>query len=176
MKTVYPHSFKVEMVRRLTGPDAISAHQLSKQVRPCQPLLSRWLRQAREVGLENFCRIEPMTDDPSKLSAADKLQLVLQASALSDEELGGFMRQHGLHKEQLDQWKDAMLNGLAPKAPPRRQPLSTKADKKRIKRLERELARKDKALAETAALLVLQKKVQDLWGDEDESTPVSKGK
>lgn len=44
-----------------------------------------------------------------------------------------------------------------------------KAVKKRIKQLERELQRKNAALAETAALLVLRKKAEALWGkDEDE--------
>ena len=45
---------------------------------------------------------------------------------------------------------------------------SQKDDKKRIKHLERELKRKEKALAEVAALLVLQKKVQAIWGDPEE--------
>ena len=46
----------------------------------------------------------------------------------------------------------------------------------RIKELERELRRKDKALAETAALLVLKKKVQAIWGDEDDDTEPKSGK
>ena len=43
----------------------------------------------------------------------------------------------------------------------------TKAERKRIKELERELRRKDAALAETAAILALRKKVQAIWGDEE---------
>ncbi len=49
-------------------------------------------------------------------------------------------------------------------------------DVKRIRTLEKELNRKDKALAETAALLVLKKKVQEIWGDEDDPTTESNGK
>ena len=49
-------------------------------------------------------------------------------------------------------------------------------DAKRIRALEKELNRKDKALAETAALLVLKKKVQEIWGDEDDLTARSNGK
>jgi hypothetical protein len=44
------------------------------------------------------------------------------------------------------------------------------ATTRRIRKLERELARKEKALAEAAALLVLKKKVEDLWEDEDDDT------
>ncbi len=46
-----------------------------------------------------------------------------------------------------------------------------KVDARRVRALERELARKDKALAELAALVALKKKLELLWGDEDESTP-----
>jgi len=49
MTMAYPHSLKVKMLRRMTGPNAISAAQLAKQVVPCQSILSRWLRQARAV-------------------------------------------------------------------------------------------------------------------------------
>ena len=52
----------------------------------------------------------------------------------------------------------------------------SKAEAKRLRELERELQRKDKALAETAALLVLQKKVQAIWGDGDDDTEAKKGK
>jgi transposase len=51
-----------------------------------------------------------------------------------------------------------------------RRPKASSAESKRIKELERELRRKEKALAETAALLVLRKKADALWGDEDAST------
>jgi hypothetical protein len=48
------------------------------------------------------------------------------------------------------------------------QQAQSKEDKKRIRQLEKELQRKEKALAETAALLVLRKKVQAIWGDKEE--------
>ncbi len=60
-------------------------------------------------------------------------------------------------------------NSLAQPIKTRREREEEKAAKKRIKQLERELRRKDAALAETAALLVLRKKAEALWGkDEDE--------
>lgn len=171
MNHSYPHSFKVEMVRRMTGPNAISATQLAKEVAPSQPVLSNWLRNAHAVGLELFYRTTPMNQH-NAFSPDDKMRLVLQAAALNDDELGPFLREAGIHLAQLEQWKNAMRQGLSPstaKTLPSN-PRSTKADKKRIKELERELARKDKALAETAALLVLKKKWNALWEDEDEST------
>ena len=74
-----------------------------------------------------------------------------------------FLRSRGLHDAQLQQWRDQMIIGLEPK------PLK-RAETKRIQELEKELRRKDKALAETAALLVLKKKAKEIWGDEDDDT------
>ena len=63
----------------------------------------------------------------------------------------------------LAEWKAAMLEALSPQR-------KTTGDSRRVRELEKQLRRKDKALAEAAALLVLQKKVRALWGDEDDDT------
>jgi hypothetical protein len=90
----------------------------------------------------------------------------MEASKLGAQELGEFLRREGLHEETLEEWRGAALEALQPTAAPR----ARGGDRKRIKQLEREIARKDRALAETAALLVLQKKVQAIWGDGDDDT------
>ena len=71
---------------------------------------------------------------------------------------------------QLAAWRLAATQALAEPEEARASPQATKEDRRRIKELERELRRKDKALAEAAALLVLQKKVRALWGDGDDDT------
>lgn len=174
----YPQSFRIEMVKRMTGPNAISAGMLAKEVAPCQSVLSGWLRKARAVGLENYFQEHDVSDQPS-FSPDQKLKLILEADALDQEQLGPFLRRNGLHLHQLQQWRQLILGSLKnPNAlshNTRSHKAATKAARKRIQQLERELARKDKALAETAALLVLQKKVQTLWQDEEPSSPKSKG-
>lgn len=90
--------------------------------------------------------------------------MIVASSGLQDEALGELLRREGLHESTLREWRTAALEGISPRRPNR-------ADQKRIAKLEKELARKDKALAETAALLVLQKKVRELWGDGDDDTP-----
>lgn len=87
----------------------------------------------------------------------------MEASRLRDEELGAFLRREGVHEATLAEWKAAVLEALGPQK-------KTSSDSKRVRDLEKQLRRKDKALAETAALLVLQKKVQAIWGDEDDDT------
>ena len=169
---IYTDSFKAKMVQRLSAPNAISAIKLSKEVGVSQSALSRWLEVARTVG--------PMTKErPSDRvvqtgntrPAAEKIRIVMAAAALGPAELGAFHRREGVHEAEVEQWRvavvDAATSALEGGAT---RPPSRGADTKRIKELERQIRRKDKALAETAALLVLQKKVHEIWGDGDDDT------
>lgn len=101
---------------------------------------------------------------PEEWSAAEKLQIVLEASQLDEAQLGELLRRKGLHEAQLKQWQQTALEALDPAAK-RGKP----AESKRMKELERELRRKDKALAEAAALLVLRKKLDAPWEDAEDS-------
>ena len=172
--------FKARMVRRLSGPEAISATALSKEVGVSQNSLSRWLRQASVAA----ATLSPM---PTKKSSAlpssrtgrtaeEKLQIVLKAGTLSGEELGAFLRREGLHEAQLEEWRSKALSaatgalkGLHGKR------AEQSPESRRIHELEQELRRKDKALAEVTALLALKKKLTALWGDEDDATPTRSG-
>ena len=104
-------------------------------------------------------------------TAKEKLRIVMAAATIGPDELGVFLRREGVHEADLQQWHEAVAEGatLALENGTTRS-LSRGADTRRIKELERELRRKDRALAETAALLVLQKKVHEIWGDGDDGT------
>jgi transposase len=180
----YPDMFKNAMIHKMTGPGAISASALSKQVDVPQSTLSKWLRMADVGSSYNFPNI---TKDyikmakinnprrPNDWSAEEKLKVVMEAASLDDEQLGAFLRQKGLHKTHLEQWRLQMLDGLQ-NSFSKKKANQKKTDAKRIRTLEKEINRKDKALAETAALLVLKKKVLEIWGDEDDPTTGSNGK
>ena len=180
----YPDMFKNTMIQKMTGPDAISATALSKQVDVPQSTLSKWLRMAGiypSYGFPNntheYTKMAKLTDPmrPNDWSAEDKLKAVMEASSLDDEQLGAFLRSKGLHQTHLDQWRLQVLNALHNSSSKKKTRRNT-VDAKRIRALEKELNRKDKALAETAALLVLKKKVLEIWGDEDDPTVRSNGK
>jgi transposase-like protein len=104
---------------------------------------------------------------PDDLPPREKLQLVMEAAKFSDKELGAFLRGHGLHEAQLEEWRQAALGAL--QKPKKRRP-GKSPETKRIQELEREVMRKDKALAEVTALLALKKKLDALLGDEDDDT------
>ena len=174
----YSKVFKDQMVQKLTRPGGPSATGLSREVGVHQATLSRWVREAHVA----WQGTPTPTDErgqamPARCqqawTAEEKYAVMLEAASLSDEELGAFVREKGLRQGNLIQWRQEMLTALgAAKARSSR----PSAETRRIRELERELARKEKALAEAAALLLLKKKVQVLWGDEDDTTAARKGR
>jgi len=96
--------------------------------------------------------------------------VVIETAALSEIELSEYCRRKGLYPQQVKAWKSACLTGQqSAKVQSQADRAQTKADRKRIRQLERELNRKEKALAEAAALLVLRKKLNAYWGDDSEA-------
>ena len=161
---MYSDRFKERVVQRLTGPDAISAKGLAREIGIAQPTLSRWLRQAK-VGAMPKSKRPKKRRVTSRWSAEEKLRFITESAGLSDEELGAFLRREGLHELDLKQIRADALAGLAP---PKRKARGLSPEHRRIAKLEKELHRKEKALAETAALLVLQGKVQAFLRSEAE--------
>ena len=102
--------------------------------------------------------------------AEAKFATVLETAALSEIELSEYCRRKGLYPEQVQQWRQACILGQqSARTLQQAEKAQAKADKKRIRQLEQELRRKDKALAEAAALLILQKKLDAYWSNIDEA-------
>jgi hypothetical protein len=133
-----------------------------------QATLSRWLLAAGTIdAMSKKTTLHERTPARAEeRKPEDKLRMVMEAARLSDAELGVFLRREGLHEADLAAWRESMLGALKPAT--KKHVRSVEA--RRVRELESELRRKDKALAEAAALLVLQKKVRDLWGAEDDDT------
>jgi len=165
--TEYSTAFKANMVKKLMVPGGPTASALSTRSGISQPTLSRWLRDARDEGMSSQPkRPEKIPRRPGEWKSEEKLRIVVEAAGLEGDALGELLRSEGLHEADLAEWRRTVLSALGPVA--KTQPGSGEA--RRIRELERELLRKDRALAETAALLVLKKKVQEYWGDEDDVT------
>ena len=179
----YSEGFKARMVQKMLEPAAMSACGLSRETGVPQGTLSRWLRKARMVngvskqGEHPTGKNDPAARRPQDWSAEEKLEAVIAASALNEEELGAFLRTNGLHEADLVAWRKTVLSAsrAALSGEGRKKSRKSSKEARRIRELEKELDRKEKALAEAAALLVLKKKVQQIWGDEDGSTGGRKG-
>ncbi len=96
-------------------------------------------------------------------TAAARLEAVIATAAMDEAARSAWCREHGVYPQQLQQWRDSATQALSQPQEQGAGPQQTKQDRRRIKELERELRRKEKALAETAALLVLSKKLEAIF-------------
>jgi transposase-like protein len=103
---------------------------------------------------------------PRRWSPASRLEAVIATAGLDDTARSAWCREHGVFPTALDAWKRDAIGGLGE---PVGDSAAAKQDRRRVKELERELRRKDKALAETAALLVLSKKLQAIFHDGEDA-------
>lgn len=171
----YSDSLRSELIAKMMGPGAMSANALSKRVGIRQPTLSRWLRDAKLTGVSKKSKHRGVTSSrrPTKRwTAEEKLRIVTMAASLDGAALGELLRSEGLHEADLHGFREEALAGLAPVEKSR----GPSPEGKRIVELERELRRKEKALAEAAALLVLSKKAEALWGEEGDDTGEKSGR
>ena len=162
----YSPERKEAVLRKMMPPHNRSIKKLSEEEGISEATLFNWRKEAREKGL-----LLPDGDSgPEGWSARDKFAVVLEAASFNETELAEYCRKRGIYPEQLKQWRSACESAKDwDQENNRRLNTEKKADRQRIRQLERELRRKEKALAEAAALLVLQKKAQAIWGDpEDE--------
>jgi transposase-like protein len=127
-----------------------------------------WLKQANSAGAAVLGG-QKLTDN---WSAEARLAVVIETTALSEIEFSEYCRRKGLYPQQVKAWKSACLTGQqSAKVQSQADPAQTKADRQRIRQRGRGLNRKEKALAEAAALLlVLRKKLNAYWGDDSEDT------
>lgn len=162
----YNDGFKTRMVKRMLGSERISANNLSREVGVSQSTLSKWVRMVKEKRGMKRGNNNSAQKNPVNRSAQEKLRLVMEASTLSEEELGEFLRRNGIHEAQLREWTEAATGALES---PKKKRSRKSPEAKRLQELERELRRKDKALAEVIALLALQKKLNLLFGEGEDS-------
>jgi transposase len=155
------------MVQRILLPNGPSASALAKETQVPQSTLSRWVRRFGTVrGVSNDNEGSASRPRrPEDWTAEERLRAVTEAGRLGGEELGQFLRREGLHEETLEEWREAALDALQPS-----RPRSRGSDKKRLAKLEKELARKDKALAAANAVVELQKKVHAILAAEEGDT------
>ena len=161
----YPNEFKESMVKKMLGPPPRSASSLSPEVGVSKSALAKWRNMAvTNGGMPSRRKKRKGNKKINQRSAQDKLRIINQAVTMKDEELGEFLRKEGIYEVQLEEWREEMLQGLSGEERDKELRAQLKAERKKTKALERELRRKEKALAEAAALLVLQKKAKAYFG------------
>ncbi len=165
--TQYSEEFKASIIVKMLPPNNVPVPQLVRETGIPKDTLYTWRNKHRKALVDTTTAQPPAS---GQLSSEEKYTAVIESASLNEVELSEYCRRKGLYPEQISAWRNACMQANASQAPKVDRP-RLKAQAKHIKQLEAELRRKDKALAETAALLVLKKKVQEIWGEfEDEKS------
>jgi transposase-like protein len=157
----YSEAVKADVRRRMGPPHRQSVAQISAELGIHVITLYKWRKAWRLQG-----EVVPASQkDPEGWGSSDKFTVVLETAGLNATELGGYCRERGLFPEQAAQ--DANAKPLLTMADQKDLQKRHQEDQREIKRLQQELRRKDKALAEAAALLIASKKIQAYWGEDE---------
>jgi transposase len=161
----YTEEMKESIVKRMMPPNNESISQLSEELGITEPTLYKWRKEARLAGNPT----PGIGQGSEQWSSEDKFLVVMETYAMNESELAEYCRKKGLYKEQIVSWRAVCLNANGREVDKSKQlNQELKEERKRAKTLEKDLLKKEKALAEAAALLLLRKKAQAIWGDQEE--------
>jgi transposase len=161
----YSEERKASVMRKLLPPNNRSVAAVAREEGISEQTLYNWRQHVRETGVP----VPGSGKQTEDWSAEAKFAAVVETASMNAAELSEYCRSKGLYPEQIQQWREACVQGAGSACLQQKQvKQEARQDKKRIRQLERELKRKEKALAEAAALLVLRKKLNALWGESEE--------
>mgnify|MGYP002525403284 CR=1 FL=1 len=159
----YAAGFKNKMIEKMLGPDGRSLSVLANECGVAPSTLWKWRHEAKEKTVGKQKRGSKKRWRPS-----ERLRIVKAAAPLAGEDLGAFLRREGLHEADLERFRADVLEAATRGFEMERKGRGLSPEQKEIRVLKRELRRKERALAETAALLVLRGKMRAfLSGDEE---------
>jgi transposase-like protein len=161
----YSKELKKSIIAKMLPPHNQSIPQLHQETGIPEGTLKKWRSDIRDNGFA-----APAGEQQSeRWSTQDKFLIVVETSTLSETELAEYCRKKGLYVEQVRSWRDNCLqaNGGVAQELAKVQKRE-KQKEKELRQVKKELQRKESALAEAAALLVLRKKAEAIWGEKDE--------
>ena len=156
----YTESFRQQALKKVYTRGSGSIREVAEDLTMSLGTLRNWMKADRD---RSKTKAGLQSKRPQDWSPASRLQILMESHVLDEEALNAFCREKGIFRHHLEQWQAAFTTGGA---------VDTRSQLRELKdtnrALRRELNRKEKALAEAAALLVLQKKYQALWEEKDE--------
>jgi len=158
----YSIGFRHSVLKRVLPPSSQSIASVSRDTGVSEQSIRNWIQKVKDGNLP------PTSGELSSLhrNSLEKFNLLLKSRTLTNDELGKWLRETGIHSETLKLWEQEVREMMTDKE--KRYKEDLKESKQRIKQLEKDLHRKEKALAEVAALLTLKKKADALWGEKED--------
>ena len=161
----YSAERKEALLRRMMPPENKSVSELARETGITEQTLYAWRRQLKNQGVA----VPGSGKKSEDWTSEDKFAVVLETASLNAAELAEYCRRKGLFAAQIAAWRLVCSSANANAAQVARGlRAQSKDDQKRIRDLEKDLDRKEKALAELAALMILRKKAQAIWGGKEE--------
>jgi transposase-like protein len=175
MSQKFTEEFKIQAVEKaLSRSPEITRVEISETLGVSRSALQRWITQSRNHQLDcntanEHSSLSTMTTKekrPQDWTLEERLNLIINSHGLSDQGISELCRSQGLFPHHIAEWKQHFITSLPTE---QKKQTSIKTLRNEIKSLNKDLNRKNKALAETAALLVLQKKVNAIWESSEDS-------
>lgn len=173
MRARYTQSYKQQSVEKaLSRADGTTLAEITDSLGIGQSTLNRWIAKSRNqqtgsISEHDNGSISGVNKEkrPQDWSPEARFEMVIACSTLEEAAMHQLCRERGLYAHHVRQWKADFISGVT---------VDAGRDAKRLKgdvrELKKELNRKDRALAETAALLVLQKKMHAIWGNDEDNS------
>lgn len=156
----YSESFRQQALEKVYRRDSRSIRSVAVDLNMSFGTLRNWMKAEQN---SSKAKAGLRSKRPNDWSQAERLEILKESHGLDDEALNALCREKGFFRHHLEQWQAAFVAGGA---------VVNRSELRELKdtnkALTRELNRKEKALAEAAALLVLQKKYRALWEEKDE--------
>ena len=169
MSVRFSQDFKEQAVKKVLNRSGYTTKkELAEQIGVDPGTLRHWLKEANNSPLSEQ---ENMSKEkrPQDWSLEERLNMVISCAPLDEQAMNERCREQGIYPHHVNQWKKEFANGTASSQTSSKSP-ENKRLKNEVKSLKKELSRKEKALAETAALLVLKKKADAIWGVSEEDS------
>ena len=163
----FNQEFKVQSVEKvLTKQPNRTVKNIADDLGVGYSTLQKWIRLAKDNKLEKPDNIMSKEKSPQDWNKTQRFDAIIHCHAMNDPQLSTYCRENGIYPHHIKEWKAKFLSKKEVSPSVSRQ--EQKKLKQDVKRLQKELNRKDRALSETAALLVLSKKCQAIWGEKED--------
>jgi len=159
----YPIQLKEAVLKRVLQENK-PHYEVAREFGVGRSTIGKWLKEYKKNG---SIKLKSKEKRPKDWTAEERIVAIMETGCMTTEDRTAWCRKKGLFIHNLDQWKKDAISAMIPK-PNKEQIEEHRKLKKEISVLKKDLSRKDKALAETAALLILKKKAQEIWGEPEE--------
>jgi transposase len=159
----YPIQLKEAVLKKILQGNKLH-YEVARELGVGRSTIGKWLKVHKQNG---SIKLKSKEKRPKDWTAEERISAIIKTGCMTEEDRTAWCRQKGIFIHNLDQWKKDAVSAIIPK-PNKEQSEEHKNLKKEISALKKDLSRKDKALAETAALLILKKKAQEIWGEPEE--------